>query len=316
MALTKVYDAPIAWKYLNGLINVYKPAGKKVLDVRNSLLFNLCKDLNEMKVREPRKMLSIEPGGPHGHITRKITDISDDILAVGQRYQIIDFKCNVAANLGRHTSGVLLVGINRGTALTRKIHETRPIRIYHITGRFGSSTETNFYDSRITSRATYRHIYPDRLSSMIASLQASHQRKMYEMCGVDLQSQAAYEIACKGLIRPLERQQPVIYGINVIDFKRPEFTLEIHAINETEMYLAALLNDIGIEMKSVAHCTAIRCIRHGDFTLDNTLLRRYWTLQGVFDNMNICRTVLNEHPLEQKHTELIENNIIENKTVE
>lgn len=45
------------------------------------------------------------------------------------------------------------------------------------------------------------------------------------MCGVDIQSQAAYELAVKGLIRPSRKEIPVVYGIKCIEFKLPDFVI-------------------------------------------------------------------------------------------
>lgn len=43
MALTKVFDAATLFKHLNGILNVYKPAGMKAKQVRNAILSNICK---------------------------------------------------------------------------------------------------------------------------------------------------------------------------------------------------------------------------------------------------------------------------------
>ncbi|CAD7012956.1 mitochondrial mRNA pseudouridine synthase Trub2 [Ceratitis capitata] len=300
MSLTKVYDAPTVFRHLNGIMNIYKPAGMKVKHVKNAVLHNIAKDLNEMKVREPRKLHTplLEPGGDANPLLRKINsiDLADHILATGPRYQISDIRCALVAGLGIHTSGVLLFGINKGINQSQQVQRNRPVRAYHVTGRLGMATETHFPDARITVRADYRHVHPDRVSALAASMQASHQRKMYELCGVDLQSQAAYEIACKGLLRPADNTQPVIYGIKLIDFQRPDFTLEIHAINECEEYLASLINEVGIELRTVAHCTSIRCIRHGHYGVETSLLRHGWNLRGVVKNMREQRQVLQKHP--------------------
>jgi len=45
------------------------------------------------------------------------------------------------------------------------------------------------------------------------------------LCGLDMQSQAAYELAVQGPIRPVDINIPMIYNIKCIDFKSPEFTL-------------------------------------------------------------------------------------------
>lgn len=137
-------------------------------------------------------------------------------------------------------------------------------------------------------------------------MQASHQRKMYELCGVDLQTQAAYELACKGLLRPANNTQPVIYGIKLIHFERPHFTLELHTINEDENYLAALVHDMAIELRTVAHCSQLRCIRHAHFDVTDSLLRHGWHLPGIIKNMRQQKEILKAHPqmLEQERVEL------------
>lgn len=135
------------------------------------------------------------------------------------------------------------------------------------------------------------------------------------MCGVDIQSQAAFELAVQGPLRPAESSIPLIYSMRCIDFKKPHFTigkmtqrlfkllkinfeiiLEIHAVNESEHYLGILIHEIGLHLKTVAHCTQIRCIRQSHFTLDDTLLRRHWNLENIVNNMMHCQKVIESHP--------------------
>lgn len=122
-----------------------------------------------------------------------------------------------------------MLGINRGSKTAKLIRDTRPVRVYHVTGKFGKSTETHFSDSATTARATFDHIYDTKLNSCLASLQTSHQKKMFELCGVDLQSQAAFELAAQGPLRPIKSNVPLIYSMNCIEFKRPYFTIGQHA---------------------------------------------------------------------------------------
>lgn len=48
---------------------------------------------------------------------------------------------------------------------------------------------------------------------------------MPRLSGVHIQSQAAYELAVQGLIRPANKNIPMIYTIRCIDFNSPDFTL-------------------------------------------------------------------------------------------
>ncbi|KAH8365270.1 hypothetical protein KR084_007202 [Drosophila pseudotakahashii] len=313
MALTKVYDAATVFKHLGGVLNVYKPAGMKVKHVRNAILVNICKGLNEMEQREPRKLPEDRPllgtGTAADPVLQNMaaqTDMSDHVLSAGPRYLPRDISCSTVSSLGDHTSGVLLFGINKGTGQASSIRRNRPVRVYHITGRLGSATENHLPDSRVTMRANHRHVSADRISGLAASMQASHQRKMFELCGVDLQTQEAYELACRGLLRPADDSQPVVYGIKLIHFERPHFTLELHSINETQEYLAALVHDMALELRTTAHCSQLRCVRHAHFDVKDSLLRHSWHLPGIIKNLRQQRDILRAHPqlLRQPRVEL------------
>lgn len=303
MLSTRVRNAPLIWNNLNGIINVYKPAGVKISHLKNTIKHNLTRDLNLMENREPRKLLKIESKTNENYIVQIETDLSDHVLAVGPRYQIEDVHCNIATNLGLNTSGVLLLGINKGTKEAYKLSTNKLLRAYHVTGQFGTCTEDNFKYSRVISRATYKHVWPDRMSALLSSMEASHQKKMYELCGVNLQSQAAYDIAVQGLIRPANNVLPVVYGIRCVSFQRPMFTIEVHAINEDETYLCQLVQEIGIQLHTAAHCSGIRCIRQGHFKVDDSLLRNNWSLQGVLTNIECNRRLLDKYPTMLKQTD-------------
>lgn len=118
-----------------------------------------------------------------------------------------------------------MVGINKGLGLAYQIQKNRPLRVYHITGFLGKATDSHFGDSRVIAKATVAHIGSEKINRLLSSMQASHQKKMFELCGVDMQSQAAYDLAVKGTIRPTDNSQPMIYGIRLTEFRRPFFTI-------------------------------------------------------------------------------------------
>lgn len=189
-----------------------------------------------------------------------------------------------------------MIGLNKGTHLAAKLREADSVRTFHVRGLFGMSTENNFKGQLKISKATHSHIYQNNLDGLLAAMQASHQKTMFDVCSVSMTSQTAYELACKGLIRPAKRNIPIVYGIRCIKFNRPEFEIEVHTINETEQYLCLLIQEIGIQMKSLAHCIGIRCVKHGYFNFEQALLRREWRLQNVFNNISQCGNILEKHP--------------------
>lgn len=73
--------------------------------------------------------------------------------------------------------------------------------------------------------------------------------------------------------------------------------------------MGILINEIGIELKSLAYCTQIRCIRESHFTLDDALIKRYWNVEALLGNLKRCREILLKHPEITEQT----NPILENK---
>ncbi|XP_026478925.1 mitochondrial mRNA pseudouridine synthase Trub2-like [Ctenocephalides felis] len=288
-------DAPTIWSSLNGIINVFKPAGISVFRISNTIIANICRDLNDQHVRPPRKIIAIDNKTDCYEVSVR-ESFADNTLVVGPRYQMQDVKINPAASLGRNTSGLLLLGVNSGCKLANLIYRNKPTRAYQITGKFGEATDNYFSTGKIVEKATYHRIRRSNIDSLLASMQASHQKKMFEQCGVDLESQAAYELAIKGPIRPAEYKLPVVYGLKCIDFSPPYFTIEVQCINEYEQYLMTLIHDIGYHLHSVAHCNKIRCIRLGHFRVDDSLLRGYWNLQGFTTSITMSNKILEKHP--------------------
>ncbi|KAL1506158.1 hypothetical protein ABEB36_005571 [Hypothenemus hampei] len=185
-------------------------------------------------------------------------------------------------------------GIRDGTRQAKFIRENRPTRAYRIKGKLGEVTDNCFKTGKVVMKSTWRHVKQEHMDRFLSAMQASHQKKMFEMCGVDIQSQTAYELAIQGPIRPANSKIPIIYGIKCIEFQPPEFTVEIQCINEYEDYLTHIIHEIGQKLHSTAHCTGIQCIRHSRFTLEHALLMKHWTLTNLLKNMDVCSKILVE----------------------
>ncbi|XP_026727474.1 mitochondrial mRNA pseudouridine synthase Trub2 [Trichoplusia ni] len=292
--------AASAYKSLNGLICVYKPPCVPVKQVQHIIKTNLCRDLNALPVRPREQRIEIEGATNEPMIVKLVPNYADDPLVCGPRYIHEDIRCSWATHLGLFSSGVLLLGINEGTRLTYKINMGRPTRAFKVHGQLGKATDTYFWNGKTVERSTYHHITREKIDSVVAHIQASHQKTMFEMSGLHMESQTTYELAAQGLIRPASSKLPVIYGIKCVDFKPPNFTLEIQSVNEYEKYLWTLVHDIGVQLRSTAHCIGVNCIRQGKFDLELALLRKHWQLEYIADNMNQCSQLLeeNEHLLQ------------------
>ncbi|XP_014283506.1 pseudouridylate synthase TRUB2, mitochondrial isoform X2 [Halyomorpha halys] len=296
MRTALLYDAQSVSQLLNGIVCVYKSAGETFNRVRQSFLHKLSKELCELECRIPKQRISVERDEVTRILTvKKFENLADHPLVMGPMYEPNDFKCSSAVRLGIDTAGVLVLGLNSGTKDVYELHREHPLRVYRLNGTFGYMTNNLYKTGKVVDKSSFQHIRRGALEKFLAATEASHQRTMYELCGVDPQSQAAYELAAKGLIRPTNTKAPVIYAVKFISLELPNFTIEVHCINEYEAYLKALINSIGTRLQSYATCTGIQCMRHSHFSLEHALLKKHWNLEEVIKNIQNNKRLMKMH---------------------
>lgn len=285
--------APEAWNLLQGIFCVYKPTDTTIGFLRKAVISNLCRDLNQLRPRPATPVVAIEGSvGEKMVVTRK-ENFADHPLVLGPRYQPKDIKLSWALNLDKHISGVCILGVNSGTGGTHKVREGRLIRTYHVSGQFGRATDNHFHDGKVWEKARFGHVTRGRLLKMLMVTQAAHQRSAVNFSGLDPQSQEAYEVlSSEGLVRPGEKSPALIYGLDIVNFSLPNFTVEVSCINENTDFLKILIHDIGLKLKTVAVCTQMRCIRHGPWTLEHALLRKHWSLEHIINNIGLSKPLL------------------------
>ncbi|XP_043578233.1 mitochondrial mRNA pseudouridine synthase Trub2 isoform X2 [Bombus pyrosoma] len=279
-----VKDARLVYSALNGVVVIYKPASLNFNRMRDTVISNLCRDLNDMYTRPTMKHVAIE-GETNKHMKVVVRNsFADHPLITGPRYQPNDFKLAASKIMQQDISGVVLCGINKGEA-----------------------TDNYFHTGKVVEKSTYAHIKRGHLDKLCSSMQSSHQQQMFKLSGVDIQSQAAYELAIKGPIRPADPNIPMVYTIRCVDFSPPEFVLEIVCTNEYDLYLKAIIHELGLKLRSNATCTQILCIQDGLFNIKHALLTKHWTLQHIVNNMQICQKIIdqNEDCLHQENPELV-----------
>ncbi|XP_016067310.1 PREDICTED: probable tRNA pseudouridine synthase 2 isoform X2 [Miniopterus natalensis] len=152
---------------------------------------------------------------------------------------------------------------------------------YTVRGLLGKATDDFSEDGRLVEKTTYDHVTREKLDRILALIQGSHQKALVTYSSLDLQTQEAYEMAVRGLIRPMSKSPMLITGIRCLHFAPPEFLLEVQCMHETQKQLRRLVHEIGLELKTSAVCSQVRRTRDGCFTLDDALLRTQWDLYSI-----------------------------------
>ncbi|XP_003699887.1 pseudouridylate synthase TRUB2, mitochondrial [Megachile rotundata] len=290
-----VHDARSLFKALDGVFNVYKPPDMYYNQMRETIISNLCRDLNNIPGRPIMKHVAIE-GETNKEMKVVVRDsYADHPLVVGPRYQVNDFRLAAMKIMNPDVSGVVVCGINRGNRVIHELKQIKCTRFYRVKGLLGQATDTYFHTGKIVEKTTYKHVRRGHIDRICSSMQSSHQRKMFELCGVDMQSQAAYDLAVKGPLRPADPNVPMIYTIKCVEFSPPHFALEIVCVNEDDMYLKTIIHELGMQLHSTATCTQVLCIQDGLFTINNALLPKHWSLKNIIENMYLCQKLIREN---------------------
>ncbi|XP_053138408.1 pseudouridylate synthase TRUB2, mitochondrial isoform X1 [Hemicordylus capensis] len=271
---------------LHGLFAVYKPPGVPWFSVRETVETQLLKDLNSLERPAPRQHVRFLPGtveGSHGkELTMTVTQVpvlADHPLVSGPMFTHL--KIGTGHLLDTKSSGVFVLGAGRGKKLLADLYHAHLTRTYTVRGLFGKATDDFSDTGKLIEKTTFDHITSEKLERIVAVIQGSHHKALLQHTNIDLQTQEAYELAVKGLLRPTEKSPPLITAIRCFQFAPPEFQLEIHCLNETQQYLRKIVHEIGLELKSTAVCTQVRRVRDGVFTVDDALLRTQWNLDNI-----------------------------------
>uniref|UniRef100_A0A2K5HK13 Pseudouridine synthase II N-terminal domain-containing protein n=1 Tax=Colobus angolensis palliatus TaxID=336983 RepID=A0A2K5HK13_COLAP len=245
---------------LHGLFAVYKPPGLKWKHLRDTVELQLLKGLNAGKPPTPKQrvrfLLGPMEGSEETELTLTATSVPSLVnhpLVCGPAFTHL--KIGMGHRLDTQASGVLVLGVGHGCRLL-----------------------TDMYDAHLT-----KHVTREKLDRILAMIQGSHQKALVMYSNLDLKTQEAYEMAVRGLIRPMNKSPMLITGIRCLHFAPPEFLLEVQCMHETQKELRKLVHEIGLELKTTAVCSQVRRTRDGFFTLDSALLRTQWDLRNIQD---------------------------------
>ncbi|XP_004453078.1 pseudouridylate synthase TRUB2, mitochondrial isoform X1 [Dasypus novemcinctus] len=273
---------------LHGLFAAYKPPGLKWEHLRDTVEMQLLKGLNAGKPPAPELRVRFLPGPvdsrEEGELTLTATHVPTLVnhpLVRGPAFTSL--KVGVGHRLDIQASGVLVLGVGRGCSLLTNMYDAHLTKDYTVRGLLGKATDDFCENGRLVEKTTYDHVTREKLDRILTVIQGSHQKALVKYSNLDLKTQEAYEMAVRGLVRPMNKSPMLITGIRCLHFAPPEFLLEVQCIHETQKQLRKLVHEIGLELKTTAVCSQVRRTRDGFFTLDDALLRTQWNLHSIQD---------------------------------
>ena len=284
--MTKIAtSASQIFAHLKGLLCLHKPGGMSVGAILETLNRNVIKDLNEANpdyLQRLRKNQKIQENGG-------LIDYSSHPLVLGDVYEDQDIEFQLVNSVSDFTSGLLLVTVN-DIITNEMLHDAMLPKQYVLDLTLGKATDNSFCHGKVLERSTFAHLKnrPQILEKAMAQICSAHQRDAFKQAGVNLQSQEAYDMAVKGLVRPVKEQAgcAIIYRMECVHFQPPKVKLKVTCINESPIYLAELSAELGLKLRTNAVLDRLQLVSYGPFATQDSILSKSMSLQQVLNNIS------------------------------
>ncbi|XP_039257026.2 pseudouridylate synthase TRUB2, mitochondrial-like [Styela clava] len=282
--------APSLYRNLKGVFAVHKHAGVTCSTLGNIILQKIVSDLGTYEQRPQKPMVKFVPRpgennllldgkrrsksstiaernlAMFNYVPANVDDLFDHPSVQGPRYSYEDFELTFGNMLDVLSSGIQLFGLQTtGKEMINSLSRLRFPRSYYLYGKFGLATTKFHNDAKVTERTTWDHISETKITRLLCMIQGSYRNAFIKSSNLDLDSQLAYEMASKGLLRPQTPTGPMIMDIKLHKLNPPDFVIDITCITESGQFLRKLIHEIGLELRSTAICTKVHCYRNAIF---------------------------------------------------
>jgi len=182
-------------------------------------------------------------------------------------------------------TGVLVVAVGTGCKLLSQF--LNGLKRYMVTGKLGAATDSYDSEGKVVREAPFEHITPEALAGALAKYNTTFMQVPPPFSAKKVDGVRAYKLARTGQPVQLAPCSVTISELSLVAFSPPFFTLEFACSSGT--YVRSLVHDIGRDLQSAAHVTALSRTQHGLFSLSEALPRERWIAEEVAAKIEATR---------------------------
>lgn len=188
--------------------------------------------------------------------------------ALQRRYGLKKLKVGHAGTLDPLATGLMIIATGKAT---KRIDELQAgEKEYFATIRLGATTPGFDLEKDIDAVFPFDHITNDMISKALEKMTGEVDQIPPVYSAKKVEGERAYDKARRGEYQELESKRVQIGEIEFLGYSPPDVQVRIVCSRGT--YIRAIARDLGINLGSGAHLTALRRSRSGDFTVDNALI--------------------------------------------
>jgi tRNA pseudouridine55 synthase len=178
-------------------------------------------------------------------------------------------KVGHAGTLDPMATGVLVLGVERATRLLGHLLLTD--KVYDATIRLGASTTTDDAEGEVTARASTDHLTEESLLTALSSFVGEIDQVPSTVSAIKVDGRRAYERVRAGEQVELAARRVRVDSIEVHRTQRDggHLDVDVSVGCSSGTYIRALARDLGEQLGTGGHLTALRRTAVGPFTLDH-----------------------------------------------
>lgn len=233
--------------------------------------------MDDQAARPPADALPDVPDAPPGGSGILIVDkpggITSHQVVAGARRRLGTRRIGHAGTLDPMATGVMVLGVNRGTRLLG--HLMLGEKTYEATIRLGQATTTDDAEGEVTAAAGAPPIDVDALGAAVAPYRGTIQQVPSAVSAIKVAGQRAYARVRRGEQVELAARTVTVHRYEVLAV-RPGLAadtavLDVDVLVECSSgtYIRALARDLGRDLGTGGHLTALRRTRVGPFRIED-----------------------------------------------
>jgi tRNA pseudouridine55 synthase len=172
-----------------------------------------------------------------------------------------------AGTLDPSATGVLLIGLGKGTKLTPFLHEYR--KTYRATLQLGVRTDTYDAMGRVTEETPVGRLRSDEVQAVLFSFKGVIPQVPPMYSALKWQGQRLYTLARQGIEVERQPRRVHIFRLMLLELTEDTLTIEVECSGGT--YVRVLADDIGMRLGCGAHLCALTRTAVGPHTIAQAL---------------------------------------------
>jgi tRNA pseudouridine55 synthase len=191
---------------------------------------------------------------------------SHDVVAHVRRQTRVS-RVGHAGTLDPQATGVLLIGLGRGTKLTQFLHECP--KTYRATLKLGMRTDSYDGAGQVVEVRAVGELGRERVEAVLGSFRGAIEQIPPMFSALKRQGQRLYTLARQGMDVERQPRRVSIFQLTLIEQTADTLRVEVECSSGT--YIRVLANDIGARLGCGAHLTELVRTAIGPFRLQGAL---------------------------------------------